>query len=209
MFSLFNRQKKIEGDIGYYQLEDWWLNTFSDDERSHIEDVFHPMGADPSSRPLTEGKLSYSSQNAAGLLHALAGWFNKPGDREIAKKIIAKATELAENGDDILDLHFSLQQRMEIYYRERDSDPKALDEAIRACEDQIKVAPQAARQFLKEYPNQSLPGHAGYSQLAIILKKQGKYKELIELCLQAKKQGWSGNWEGRIAEAQKKLGGSV
>lgn len=196
---------EIKGQIGYYGLEDWWLSEFSEEERNRIEEVFKPMGSDPGSKPLTEGDLSYSSQNAAGLLHALAGWFNKPGERELAKKIIAKATELAQAGSDVLDLHFSLQQRMEIYYRERETDPNALDEAIRACQDQIKIAPQAAKQFLKEYPNQPLPGHAGYTQLAIILKKQEKHQEVIELCEKAKEQGWAGDWDKRIADAQKKL----
>lgn len=198
-------QGKVKGQIGYYGLEDWWLSEFSEEERNHIEEVFQPMGSEPGSKPLTKGDLSYSSQNAAGLLHALAGWFNKPGERELARKIIAKATELAQAGDDVLDLHFSLQQRMEIYYRERETDPNALEEAIKACEDQIKIAPQAAKQFLKEYPGQPLPGHAGYTQLVIILKKQDKYQDLIELCQKAKEQGWAGDWDKRIADAQKKL----
>lgn len=205
MFEFFRKKKKIEGDIGYYGLEEWWLSEFSEEERENIEEVFQPMGSEPGSRPLTEGKISYSSQNAAGLLHALADWFNKPGERELAKKIIAKAVELANEGSDILDIHFSYQQRMEIYYRERDNDPTALDEAIKACQAQIKIAPKAAKQFLKEYPHQSLPGHAGYTQLAIILKKQGKYQEVIKLCQQAEEQGWAGDWNGRIQKAKSKL----
>lgn len=205
MFSIFKKEKQIEGEIEYYGLIDWWLTEFTDEERNHIEDVFHPMGADPKSKPLTEGHIDYSSQNAAGLLHALAGWFNKPGDREIARKIVKKAEELAQGGTDTLDLHFTFQQEIEIYYRDRDTDPTALDKAIKACEEQIKIAPQAAKAFLKEYPNQSLPAHVGYSQLAIILKKQGEYKKVIELCEQAKSQGWAGDWDRRIEEAKKKL----
>lgn len=203
MFNIFKKEKQIEGELGYYGLVDWWLTTFSEEERKHIEDVFHPLGANPGSKPLTEGKIDYSSQNAAGLLHSLAGWFNKPEDREIARKIIEKAEELAQNGKDILDSHFTLQQEIEIYYRDRDTDPTALGKAIKACEQQIKIAPEAAKAFLKEYPGQSLPAHVGYTQLAIILKKQGEYKKLIEVCEQAKKQGWSGDWDKRILEAKK------
>lgn len=205
MFNFFKTQKKIGGEIGYYGLEEWWINTFTDGERSHIKDVFRPLGADPNSSSLTDGDISYSSQSAAGLLYCLAGWFNNANDREIAKKIIAKACELAQNDGGILDLHFALQQKMEIYYRERDNDTQSLNVAVDACVEQIKIALQAARQFRKEYPKDPLPGHAGYSQLAIIYKKQGKYKEVIELCQQAKKQGWSGSWGNRIEEAKKKL----
>lgn len=199
------KNDSVEGYIGYHDLQGWWLSTFSEQERNHIEDVFHPMGFNSNHRPLTVGKLNYSSQNAAGLLHSLAGWFNKPEDRQIAKKIIQKANELAQVGDDILDSHFALQQEIEIYYRDRDADPSALGKAIEACKKQIMIAPQAAKQFLKEYPTQALPAHVGYTQLAIILKKQGKNQEVIEVCRQAKEQGWAGNWDRRIEEAKRKL----
>lgn len=200
-----SNQGKVKGLIGYYDLEDWWTSKFNKEERDHIEKVFRPIGEEEGNKPLTQGKLDYSSQNAAGLLHSLAGWFNKPGERELAKKIISKAVELAKKGDNIFDMHFSYQQQMEIYYRERENNPIALDKAIKACQEQIKIAPEAAKQFYIDYPKQSLPGHAGYTQLAIILKKQSKYQELIELCQQAKSQGWAGDWDKRIAYARKKM----
>lgn len=193
MFGLFNKKSEIKGEIGYFKLQNWWLSAFSQEERNHIEEVFHPMGADPSSKSLTQGDLSYTSQTAAGLLQALAGWFNNPRDREIAKKIITKAEELAPTGGDVLDRHFTLSEKMVIYYREREANPEAMQKAIQACREQIAMAPQAAKAFLKEYPEQALPAHAGYRQLRIILEKQGKFDEAIELCEQAKAQGWADN----------------
>jgi len=41
--------------------------------------------------------------------------------------------------------------------------------------------------------------------LAIIKYKQERYKEVIELCKKAKKQGWNGNWDKRIERARKRL----
>lgn len=149
MFSLFNKSKPIEGEIGYCNLQDWWLTTFTQEERNHIEDVFNPLGGNSKTKPLTQGKISSSSQKAADLLHALAGWFNKPDDRYIAKKIIQKAYEEATKGSDILDLHFTLQTMMEIYYRDRDVEPDAFSKAIQACEEQISIAPQAVGAFKK------------------------------------------------------------
>jgi tetratricopeptide (TPR) repeat protein len=204
MFGLFNKKSDIKGEIRYFKLQDWWLSAFTQEERDHIEAVFQPLGSDPNSKPLTQGDISWTSQTAAGLLHALAGWFNNPRDREIAKKIIQKANELAPASGDVLDHHFTLQQKMEIYYRERETSPEALETAIQACREQIALAPQAAQTFLKEYPNQSLPAHAGYSQLRIILEKQGKYDEAIELCNQANAQGWAGNWDKQIETLNKK-----
>lgn len=204
MFGLFNKKSEIKGEIGYFKLQDWWFSAFTQEERNHIEEVFHPMGSDPSSKPLTQGDLSYTSQTAAGLLQALAGWFNNPRDREIAKKIITKAEELAPTGGNVLDRHFTLSEKMVIYYREREASPEAMEKAIQACREQIAMAPEAAKAFLKEYPWQPLPAHAGYRQLRIILEKQGKFDEAIELCEQAKQQGWSGNWDKQIETLKKK-----
>lgn len=201
--SFFNRSKPIKGEIQYYQLQDWWLNTFTEKERNRIEDIFHPLGADSKSKPLTEGDISSSSQNAAGLLSALAGWFYKQEDKYIAKRIIEKAYDEAVKGSDILDLHFTLQGVTEIYYRDRDTEPAALDKAIWACKEQINLAEKAAKAFLHEYPNQPLPAHGGYDQLRIIYKKQGNYQAAIELCEQAKKQGWNGDWDKKIEELKR------
>ncbi len=204
MFGYFKKKPEVKGKIGYFGLQDWWLSAFTQQERSHIEEVFHPLGSNPDAKPLTEGEISWSSGTAPGLLHALAGWFNNPRDREVAKKIIAKAYELAIQGDDVLDHHFTLQQIIQIYYRERETSTEALDTAIKACREQIALAPKAAKAFLKEFPQQPLPSHVGYSQLRIIWEKQGKYDEAIELCELAKHQGWNGNWSKQIETLIKK-----
>ncbi len=204
MFRLFNRKSEIKGEIGYFKLQDWWLSTFTQEERDHIEEVFHPMGANPSSKPLTHRDLSHTSQTAARLLQALAGWFNNPRDREIAKKIINKAEELAPTGGNVLDRHFTLSEKMVIYYRERETSPEAMEKAIQACREQIAMAPEAAKAFLKEYPWQALPAHAGYEQLRIILDKQGDFDEAIKLCEQAKSQGWTDDWDKQIETLKKR-----
>lgn len=211
MFGLFNKKSEITGEIGYFKLQDWWLSAFTQEERGHIEEVFHPMSADPSSKPLTQGDLSYTSQTDAGLLQALAGWFNNPRDREIAKKITAKADELSREviqsvptGGNVLDRHFTLSEKMVIYYRERETSPEAMEKSIQACREQIAMAPEAAKAFLKEYSWQALAAHAGYRQLRIILEKQGMFDEAIALCEQAKAQGWADDWNKQIETLRKK-----
>lgn len=206
MFGFSYKKPEVKGDIGCFGLQDWWLSAFTQEERDHIEDIFHPMGSNPNSKPLTEGEISWTSQTAVGLLQALAGWFNNPRDREIAKKIIAEAEELAPMGGNVLDRHFTLSEKMVIYYRERETSPEAMEKAIQVCREQISISPQAAAAFLKEYPEQPLPAHAGYRQLRIILEKQGKYDEAIDLCEQAKQQGWADNWDKMIETLKKKKG---
>ncbi len=204
MLSIFNRKTEVKGKIGYFKLQDWWLSEFSQDERDHIEQVFHPMGFDPNSKSLTQGDLTGFSKTATWFLWTLSGWFNNPRDRQIAKKIIEKAYELAPQEGTVLDKHFTLDQKREIFYRERVSNPEALAIAVHACKEQIELAPEAAAAFLKEYPLQALPAHGGYRQLRIILEKQGRYDDAIRLCVQAKQQGWADDWNKLIETLKKK-----
>ena len=100
-------------------------------------------------------------------------------------------------------IHFFYQSKLEIYYRHRNNDLDALDKAIEGCNQQIKIAPQAAKAWKDEY-NDPLPLHKGYEQLAIILEKQEKFDEVIKLCKEAMTQGWNGSWEKRIERCEKK-----
>ena len=112
---------------------------------------------------------------------------------------------MASGKQDVLALHFAYQTLTEIWYRDRETIPGALEEATRACQRQIELAIPAAAAFRKDLPDRPLPGHVGYKQLTIIYDKQGKYAEAIRVAQQAKKQGWAGDWDKRIERYQRKL----
>jgi hypothetical protein len=196
---------QIEGQIGYCGLVDWWLSTFTEEERAYIEEKFKPLsiGGSGNPRPLTQGKIWETTLTPANLLSGLASWFRTPQDRHIARRMLAKAEQVAVG--DFRWLHFIYQAMIENFYRDRHKDPAALEAAISACERQIAIAPQAAEFFRREYPQSPLPAHYGFNQLAVIRQKQGNYREAISLSRQALEQGWDGNWEDRIAWCEKKL----
>jgi len=204
LFGLLKRKKRIKGVIGSLGLEDWWLSTFLDDERKYIENKFQPFGLPEGS--LTSGDFSYTSQTAVHLLYALPGWFLKEEERHIAYRLLEKAEELSKSESRVLTVHFLYGDKIELYYRDRDK-PQYLEKAVEACKQQIELAPKAADAFKTEanWGDLPLPGHKGYEQLAIILEKQKNYKEAIELCSQAEKQGWAGDWQKRIERCEKKL----
>ena len=80
-----------------------------------------------------------------------------------------------------------------------------MTKAIEACINQIKLSVEAKKLFKKDWGKDSgLPFHSGYTQLAIIYDKQGKFLEAIQVCEQAKTQGWNGDWEKRITRYDKK-----
>jgi len=194
-FTLFKRTPKIEGSLGYFGLDEWWLATFTENERKYIEVTFKPLGDNP--RSLTQGRILETAQTASNLLSCLAGWFEKAEDVSIGKRIIEKAIEIA--GSKILDRHFAYGQMITNYYHAPGGDSTALELTKFACKKQIILAPQAAKAFRKEISFQELPEHKGYERLVMILEKEKNYDEAIQLCNQAKEQGWQGDWENRIA----------
>ena len=149
---LFRRQQdspKIEGEIGYHGLADWWLSSFTEDERDYIEKKVG--GGSGHERPLTQGQITSTTGTASQLLSGLSTWFHGQNDRHIAQRILAKAEEVGKG--DILDQHFTYAQMIKVYYKDREKNPEALEIAIQACEKQIELAPRAAEAFRRDYPN--------------------------------------------------------
>jgi hypothetical protein len=197
------RSPAINGELGLYRLGNWWLATFTEAERAHIERVYQPIGAGHGARPLTQGVWGWSSGNAVKLLTSLAGWFQEPEDRDLARRFLSKAEELAPAAS-ILDAHALYQAKIETYYRDR-HDPAALAQAIHACEQQIALAPQVARAFKRKARGQPLPGHAGYRRLIAMRHTQGDFLAARALAKQAQRQGWQGDWASEIAECKAQL----
>lgn len=190
----------IQGYIGYFGLQDWWLTTFSDDERRYIQTTFRPLGSSGDS--LTSGAITYTDDSAVGLLGALAGWFGKTEQRPIAHRILDKAVELLTTAP-VLHVHFLYQQMIETYYKDQ-FEPEYMAKTVEACRRQIALAPDAADAFKAEYGD-PLPTHKGYEQLAIILERKGCFQDAITLSLQAESQGWAGDWDRRIERCERKL----
>ena len=183
---------EIRGELGYFGLDDWWIDVFTSQERRHTETIFRPMsvGGGDNRRPLTEAEISHSSGTATKLLSALLGWFkNTEIDRSIKAKIAAKLAEVVEAEPDVLERHFGYSTLIQWNYRERDRIPGAYQAAIVACESQIALSKEAAKAFRKE-GFEVLPRHIGFNQLRIIRKKQGDDAAAAAIKARADREGW-------------------
>jgi len=189
-----------EGHVEYYNLQDWWLNTLTADERNTLLTIYKPLGF--SSDSLNHGKIKSSSQSVVSYLSNLSGWVKKPEYRKIGYKLIEKAEDSVSNRTPVVDRHFLYQAKLELYYRNREIDNFALPYAIEACKQQIALSTKAKQAFLNEFDE--LPSHKGYEQLCIIMEKQKKYDAVIRLANEAKSQGWAGDWDKRIEKCTKK-----
>jgi len=196
---------KGEGLIGYYGLTDWWLSTFTEEERKEIQAV-RPTLVVGDNEDIIVSERAYPGSTTGWLengLSSLAIEFIGSKNMDIAARLLAKAEETG--GAKLLDRHFTYQGMAQAYYRHRNDDPEALDLAIDACEKQIHLGPEAAKVFLAEDTEDYLPAHHGFQQLAIIREREKDYAEAIRLCREAMAQGWGGEWEKRIARCENRL----
>jgi len=192
---------KIEGQLGYYGLGDWWTDSLSEDERQKILAGFAPMGLDSSS--LIKGKVASTKQSAVFFLFTLAEWFYQKENRPIAFKIYQKGLELIDPDKNPQDTHSFFESMITMYYKNRD-EPAGLDKAIEICQLHINASQRLAAAF-KTQGVDPLPNHKGYEQLAIIYDKSKQYQKVIDLCNEAHNVGWYGTWDARVASAEKKL----
>lgn len=72
---------QIGGYIAYYELEEWWLSTFSKQERDYIDATFVPLGG--SSNSLTRGEIHKTSVNVDVFLNSLVTWFSDVNNSSI------------------------------------------------------------------------------------------------------------------------------
>lgn len=187
--------------LGFFRREphqdDWWRNAFSPEERRRIEEVFHPLGG------ISAESLARSDDPSS--LANLAGYLRTEALRHLGYRILDRAEALLTSSTPTLSQHFYLGSRGNFYYRWRDIDERALEQSISAYERQIFMARKALKAF-KTGPGEGLvPGHAGYRQLRIIREKQGDYTAALQLCEQAKQEGWPDDWDKHIARINKNI----
>ncbi len=75
-----------------------------------------------------------------------------------------------------------------------------LDICIKYCYEHILFSRKNVKKSNRKYL-----GHEAYKRLSILYNKQGEYGKVIQLCSDALKEGWMGDWEERIDRNSKLL----
>jgi tetratricopeptide (TPR) repeat protein len=196
---LSDRRRDLERWLYYFNLADWWLQTFTDDETTRVARYF--LNVYPSNAVLEDYEPAITDQTPVGFLLSL-NFGPLPEMYDICARCLDKVASLTT---DPKMLHKVLSSRIAMTYRRRADDPSALEQTIKLCEQQIRLAPEAKARFLAEGP--PLVIHPGYKQLAIIRERQGRFEEAMRLAEAALAEGWQGDWETRIDRLKKKIGG--
>ena len=191
---------KVGGDLKFYRLEGWWYSTLTESERKTITTRFPAKVSGPSP--------DWTSANVSNFLWSWSTWFRKtPEERAIARKMLTEAVVRARAEKTILDEHFSWGNLVEVWYRDRELLPEALEQTIAACKAQIAIAAKTADAFRREYQGHPVtvpPTHRGYEQLRIIYEKQKQYDEAIALVLDMQRTGWADDVSAYVAKLTEK-----
>ncbi|HCD14363.1 hypothetical protein [Shewanella sp.] len=212
--------------LDYYDLKEWWNTALMPAQRAQIARDYQPMGY-PSGTPFLYSPIgkSYGETGKCCLLDVLACVA-----KDAAKDIIWNKTEqavkeaLSQTKRNYIDIHLALAGLIKYHYRLR-NDQAHYEKAKELCLLQISISSKLVKKF--RYPEkpkelkrlhkltgmthpyydepQILPSHTGYKQLAIILEKEGDLKGALELAKNALQQGWTDDYEKRIAKLTAKL----
>ncbi len=204
--TLFGKRRKVEGLIQFYDLEDWWFDSFDEDERDLIERSYDPLG--DGSNPLTQGRVTAADKRSLtqALLEA-ARRLPKDAPLDLRERLWRQAESIAADSRDALTLHFLYQDAMLAYYNARDMRGDALDKSWEYAMKQVKMAPRSAQAYRRAYPGQPLPTHLGLKRLCSVYEKQGRLDMALKFATDAKEQGWASpaEWEQRIATYKERL----
>lgn len=175
----------------------WWQSALSLKEQETIKSAFQPLG-----NISAEALVASGNPLAIG---SLVGHLKKEALRHLGYKLLNHADALVTEDVSVMNLHFYWAARGGYYYRWRDHDDFALQEAVQSFQKQIGLAESTLRVFKEDKEWDFIPAHAGYRQLRIIEEKRGNLTLARALCEQAKSQGWADDWDKNIARLNKKI----
>lgn len=228
-----NKNQTIGGSIKYHNLENWWFNELTDEERHILLDI--------EGNGLIEGKIIRDKYDFPAIF--LGNYVHNivhKGLLPFAKKIIKKTYEIWDRRIDLEDMHFLLTGWIrDLYVFKEDVD--IYDYLIKWCRAMIIISDSVARliltrdriyerrisdinyeshgddfirkaieihiENLKRNKENGLFSHIGFEKFAELQVEKGNYDAAIKILKQAEKQGWSGNWKleiERIEEIKKK-----
>jgi tetratricopeptide (TPR) repeat protein len=228
IFDKFKRNytRKYEGLIKAFGLIDFW-NTLSDEERVFIKECYSKglsLGGKRNPEEIDSPNIKFGddSQSAPNFLNAMAKWAIQYKKYELAEKLAKEAEKRAKPQNEsvkvfspvkphtreYIDLHFSYNRYIEMYYKQRDKGEYYLNKCIEYCKRDLKILPFFLGEWLKEF-GQPLPRILAIDRLRIIYEKQEKYQDATNICKLALKYGLEDNtkegYKGHIERLNKKM----
>lgn len=182
-------------------LQDWWYHHLSVSDRKAIQEnyAFNQSSGDDFIAKCKDFQIAFLTKIAAKLNHETT--------RHTAYRCIIKAGEVWPDDAPAIECHNAVTRISRIFYSWRHLDSFASRAAILACEKSLAISAEVAAWFRAQEEYQKtvqFPSHYCLTQLCTLEEERGEYQRIIDICKIAKRDGWAGDWDQRIARAQMK-----
>lgn len=212
-----------KGLIELYGLQDWYV-SLDPEIKSKIK-TYYALGMNCNPDHIDKGNLIDFNQKFSGCQKFLNGIGGNAisKDPAFAEFILLKALSSVDNNP--IDRHFVYNSLINLYYRQREKRPDAIDLCVKYCIEDIQRIDAFKVAWISDYeciqdnlianghkkPEEryevKLPAIPSFDRLRIIYEKQGKFREAIQVCSKAiEVDAWSievGN--DQITKLMKKL----
>lgn len=189
---------KIGGIIAYIGAEAFW-KSLSKQEQRQIKLWEKKVGGDPKS--IDHGKIEYCNQTKDSFFQIWADWAISEKLYDFAEKMLLYAEE---NISSALQYHFTCNQFISLYYKQREIRSDAIEKTKEYCLKDIKQYPRYAKALHKDGKAQC----PAFKQLCIIYEKEENYAAAIEICKKAIKyelhDGTKADFSGRLERLLRK-----
>lgn len=180
-------------------LEDWYRDL-DENQRQKLRQYSTFFGTGGEINLLEVGGRE-TSQTAQEYLKGVGSTAANDGDYDFAEMVLLTALE-REDGS-ATSTHFTYNELIEVYYKQRDSREDAIEKCVEYCQKDIQIAGEFVREFGE------VPRIPAFKRLAIIYEKQERYEEALDVCDKALKigttDGTKGGFEGRKERIHRKM----
>ena len=201
IIDLFQSETDIPDLIEVLDLEEWYLDLSSEQrEKLHLYSTASGKSGEIN---LLEQSMIDTSQTAQEYLKGVGSTAAGEKDYEFAEMVLLSALEF-EDGS-ATSTHFTYNELIDVYYKQRDKREDAIERCIEYCEKDIEIVDD----FVDEFGE--VPRIPSFKRLAIIYEKQERYEEALNVCDRAIELGTSdgtkGGFGGRKERIRKKMEG--
>jgi len=192
------RSNEPKGLLAYLGLGEWFT-SLAYEEQQKVREYFNGLGWEP--KDLDTTNYSFSSTTQSKFFNGIAHRAMIHKDYVFSEKVFLES--LHSKQISVIDRHFTYNNLIDLYYKQRESSPEAITKCVYFCLEDIEIV----EEFLHVFDSPIIPRIPSIQRLIIIYEKQGKFEEAIKICNIALKLGLNdkSGFEGRIEKIRKKL----
>ncbi|WP_433628382.1 tetratricopeptide repeat protein [Halomicrococcus sp. NG-SE-24] len=201
IIDLFQPKETVPDLIEALDLKEWYVSLPEKQrQKLHQYSTSFDIGGEVNT---LEQSVKKTPQTAQVYLNGVGSTAASEKEYEFAEMVLLSALEFDDGT--ATSTHFTYNELVDVYYKQRDDREDALEKCIKYCKKDIEIASD----FVNEFGE--VPRIPSFKRLAIIYEKQSRYKDALEVCDQALEigttDGTKGGFEDRKERIRKKRDG--